>query len=173
MQRMVMGRDSGKKPPRRCFVTKTAAMQGKGGELTWGLLSRVKESQKGTHPTGPCIFVMLGVWNQFEMQVLIVLPAALDESIVKGRDILHRARTFLGAGIQPDARTRFNGSTMDKIENGSLVPPHGRRKNRQFAEDICIFEPEINREQAAERRSAEAGICGFRKYAIIFLNKRF
>jgi hypothetical protein len=68
---------------------------------------------------------MLAVRDQFEMQIFIILPAAPHEGTVERRNILNRARAFLGASVKPDARTAFDGNTCDEIENGALVPPDG------------------------------------------------
>src|SRR5271156_3923587 len=122
MQRMVRGRGSGKKPPSRCFVTKPAGMQGKDDGSGGGFASGKKELQERADAAGPGVFIVLGVWNQFEMQVVIVLPAAPDQRIAQRGNVLHGAGAFFGASIEPNARAGgFARRASDKIQNGSLI----------------------------------------------------
>jgi hypothetical protein len=51
-------------------------MQGKGDSSDGGFASGKKKLQKRADPAGPGVFIVLGVRNQFEMQVVITLPAA-------------------------------------------------------------------------------------------------
>jgi hypothetical protein len=87
-------------------------------------------------------------------------------------NILNRAGTFLGAGIEPDARTCFERSVRHEIEDSALVPPHGRRENRKLVEDIRIFQPKVNRKQTAQRRAAETGVARIGKCPVVRFDER-
>src|SRR5450755_1825562 len=100
MQRMVMGRGSGKKPPSGCFVTKTEWMQGKRDESGPQFSGWKEELQERTDARRPGIFIVLAIRNQFEMQIVIILPAAVHERVAERRNILNGARALLGASIE-------------------------------------------------------------------------
>src|ERR1700722_9267693 len=160
MQRMWVGRAEDKRPPRKSFVTKPAWMQGKGEGSGDRIASRKEKLEKRADAAGPGVFVVLGVGDQFEMQVAVGLPATGDERITEGVDVIHGADAFFGAGVEPDARAGRQRSFGDETEDGALVPPDRRRQDGKFAEDVRIFQAEVDGEQAAQGRAAESGAGG-------------
>jgi hypothetical protein len=63
-------------------------------------------------------------------------------------------------------------SSGGETVNDALIPPNGRREGGEAPENIGKFQTKIEREQAAERRTAHAGVRGARKHAVFLLNKR-
>jgi hypothetical protein len=53
-----------------------------------GITRRKKKLQKRADAASPGFFVVLAVWDYFEMDILIVMPAALNERVMKVSNIL-------------------------------------------------------------------------------------
>ena len=72
----------------------------------------------------------------------------------------HGPRAFTLAHVEPDAGTRSQmlGGFPDQRQDRPVVPPDGRRKDREFAEDVRILQAKVKRGQPAERRAAQPGV---------------
>src|ERR1700678_2704100 len=84
-------------------------------ELYCGLCGREQELQEGAHALSPGGFVVLRAVDNFKVQVAAILPAALEQRIAQRGDVRDGVRVFLGADVEPDARSRDQRRLRRKI----------------------------------------------------------
>src|SRR5580692_1943765 len=159
-------------PPECCAAdAKMAATAARRCGLYFGLAGRIQELKKRTDAPGPSGFVVLAAFDALVVQVLAELPALLQEHVAKLFDVLHDARTFARADVQPDTRARTDVRSCREAMHHLLVPPNGRRESGKFSEDVRKPQPQVERDQAAERRAADACFLGAGKSAVFLLDK--
>src|ERR1700675_3386543 len=104
--------------------------------LYFGLAGRIQELQKGTDAPSPGGFVVLAAFDALVVQVLAELPAFLQEHVAKLFNVLHDARAFACADVQPDTRARMDVRSCCEAMHDLLVPPNGRRERGKFSENV-------------------------------------
>src|SRR6266852_658997 len=140
--------------------------------LYCGLRRGIQELQKWADALGPGGFVVPGAFDALVMEIFAELPAILQEHVAKFLDIVNHARAFVRTDVEPDARARLDGSGGGEAMNDALIPPHGWRKSCQPAEALRIFQAQIKRQQAAQRRAAHASDPRIGERAVFLLNER-
>ena len=99
--------------------------------------------EEGADTLGPSGFVVFGAFDALVVEVLFELPALVDENVAEALDVFDGAAAFTGAGIEPDARVRKGRGGLGEAKNHALIPPDGRGKGGDTAEDLWEFEAEI------------------------------
>src|SRR5580698_9183694 len=106
------------------------------------------------------------------MEVVAERPAFLDEDVAKLLDVGDDARAFLGADVEPDRGMRVDARGGGETIDDALIPPDRRRERGDFAEGLRELEAEVKRDEAAERRTADAGETRIGVDAILRLDER-
>ena len=120
--------------------------------LYCGVSGGKEELQERGDALGPGGFVVLRAGEDFKMEVAIFLPAFLQERVAESGDLFNGARdAFVGADIEPDARSLRQFCARDRLENDAVIPPYGRGEDRELAENLRIFQAKIDSEETAER----------------------
>jgi len=120
----------------------------------------------------PGSFVVLGTFNALVVEILSGLPAFADEHVAEALHILHDARSFARADIQPDAREGLHGRRGSESQDDAFIPPNRRSKGRNFAKNLRLAQTEIERNQSTQRRAANAGVLCTVQDAIFALHQR-
>src|ERR1700737_978165 len=94
-------------------------------------------------------------------------PALFHQYVAEFFDVIDDAWAFVGADIQPDARQRFDEGALRKTQNNALIPPQGGGERCNFSKTFGQAEPEVERNQPAERGPANASILRSLRNAII------
>lgn len=129
---------------------------------------------------GPGSFVVFRAFDALVVQFVLEAPAFFEEYVAEIFDFMHNARAFARADVQPDARARLDIHGLNETMNDELIPPHGGRERSDFAKNGGMLEPEIERNQAAQRRAANSGVQRAGESAVFaiyerlhFLNQKF
>src|ERR1700730_13965034 len=133
---------------------------------------RIQKLEKGTDALRPGGFIMLRAFDALVVQVLSELPAFFEKHVTKFLYVLHDALALACADVQPDAWSRLNCSRLSETVNDKLVPPYGGRQGGYLSKHARMFEPEIERDQSAQRGAADAIVLGPRKCAVFSLDER-
>jgi len=91
-------------------------------------------------------------------QILAQRPAFLHERIAQQPGIGHRLLTLAKTGVEPDPLRQLARKCLDFLQDDAIIPPDGRREHGQFSKRRRILEPEMHRQQSAERRAADRGV---------------
>ena len=83
---------------------------------------------------------MLGALDALVVQVFPELPAFFEKHVTELLNVLHDARAFACADIQPDARTGLDGCGPGKTVDDLLVPPDRRRERGDFSKNPRMLE---------------------------------
>src|SRR5260370_1995125 len=126
--------------------------------LSSGLARGIKKLEERADALRPGSFVVLRAFDDLVMQILSELPAFCEKHVAEFFDLRHDARTFARADIQPDARARLDHCSARKAVNYLVVPPHRWGERRNLPEDARMLESKIKRNEATERRAADAGV---------------
>src|ERR1700694_3611318 len=162
MQRMVRGRSSDIRPP---LDTKRI----EGG--FYSALERGKqELQKRPDAPRPSRFVVLRAIDTLVVQVAAWLPAFFEEHVTELFDVLHDARAFACADVQPDARAGLDGCCVGKTVDDELVPPDGRRERGDFPKNARLLQPQQEENQAPQGRAADAVVLGAGESAVFAID---
>lgn len=101
---------------------------------------------------------MLGAGNYFKVKIVAFAPALFDQDAAQPLHVIRAAATFFGTHVEPNARTALQIYASYEIQDPAAVPPYGRRKYGELAENLRKAQAKINRKQAAERRATDSGI---------------
>ena len=82
--------------------------------------------QERANTLGPGGFIVFGAFDAFVMQILVEPPAFADENVAETFDVVHNARAFARANVEPDARKGFHSCRGSKPQDHALVPPDRR-----------------------------------------------
>ena len=127
--------------------------------------------QKGPDALGPGGFVVLCAFDALVVEVAVELPAFLQQDVAKVFDVLDDARAFARADVQPDARARIDICGFGEAVHDALVPPDGWRKRGNLSKCFGNPETEVERNESAERRAADASVFWAGKSAILALDE--
>src|SRR2546423_10434312 len=117
-----------------------------------GLYSRrrgIQELQEWSNTFGPGGFVVLGALDTLVLQIVAEAPTFFQKHVAKALDVLHDARPFAGADVEPNSRTRLRIGVGCKTADASLVPPHRRRQGGNFSKYLRQLEAHIKRDQCS------------------------
>src|SRR5207245_6440528 len=78
---------------------------------------------------------MLRTFDSVVMQVLFEPPAFLKQQVAKALDLLHDARSFPRANVEPNPRATLYLRGLDKTADEQLVPPHRGRERGDFSKN--------------------------------------
>src|SRR5437660_9492977 len=116
----------------------------------------VQKLEERPHALGPGRFVVFGAFDALVMQVLAEPPAFLHQRVAQHFYVVHNARAFARADVEPDVRARFRHAGMCETDYDAMVPPNGGRQGRDLSKDFRHAETEIEADEAAERRTANS-----------------
>src|SRR5713226_3102515 len=133
---------------------------------------RIQELQERTDALRPGRFVVLRALYALVMQVLPELPAFFEKHITKFFDVAHDAGAFTRADVKSVEWSGVHRGHLSKTVNDKLVPPHGRRERGNLAKNARMFEPEIEGDQAAQRRATDAIILRTGERAVFAIDER-
>src|SRR5690242_7574837 len=91
--------------------------------LYFALAGRKQELQERPDALGPRCFVVLAAFCALVVQVVTLSPALLHEYVSELFNLMHDARAFACADIEPDPRARLNDGSLRKSVHHVLVPP--------------------------------------------------
>ena len=93
----------------------------------------------------------------FEVQGFAGDPVVGFEAAVQVLHIVEGAAAFVVAYIEPDAGAipDFRGALVQVAEDAFVVPPDAGREHGEFAEPGGVAQAEVERDQAAERRTSK------------------
>src|SRR6266849_5934409 len=165
---------------RSCGMRRSLAKKGIERGLYSGFARRIQKLQERADALRPGCFVVLRAFDAFEVQVALQLPALFEEHIAKFFDLLHDARAFARADVEPDSRTRLDGCCPGKSMNDVLVPPDGRCKRGDFSKNARMLAAELKRHETTQRGTADSGVLRAGQRAVFaideglhFFNKEF
>src|SRR5260370_21901794 len=108
-----------------------------------GIARVIQELQKRSDALRPSRFVVLRVFDAVAVQVVPSPPAFFEEHVAEFLDVLHDARVFASANVQPDARAGLHDRGLSKTVDDELVPPDGRRERGDFSKNARMLQPQI------------------------------
>src|ERR1700739_2020909 len=123
-----------------------------------GLACGEEELQERADALGPGGLVMLRAFHAFVMQIAPKLPAFFEQYVAEPFHILHNARPFACADVQPEAWPGLHRSARRKAQDHAFVPPDRWRKGGNFPENLGLAEPEVQRHKTAEGRATGSGV---------------
>src|SRR5882672_2522012 len=141
------------------------------GGLYSGLARGIQELQKRSDALRPSRFVVLRAIDTLVVQIAAWLPAFFEEHVTELLDVLHDARAFACADVQPDARAGLDGCCPGKTVDDELIPPDGRRERGDFSKHARMLEPQIEGNQAPQRRTADAGVLRAGEHAVFAIDE--
>src|SRR5579864_1553095 len=115
MQRIVRGWPSGMRTSRTGATDRGLYSAGASG---------IQKSQKRADAFGPESFAVLSAFDALVVQIVLEPPAFFEKQVTKSFDILHDARSFARADVQPNARLRFDTHRLHETVDDELVPPN-------------------------------------------------
>src|ERR1700687_3964234 len=140
----------------------------------------MKKWQNRPDAPRPSRFFVLRAIDTLVVQVAAWLPAFFEEHVTELFDVLHDARAFACVDVQPDARAGLDGCRPGKTVDDELVPPDGRRERGDFSKHARMLEPQIEGNQAPQRRTPDAGVLRAGERAVFaideglhFFNQKF
>src|SRR5229473_1965910 len=142
------------------------------GGLYSGLARGIQELQKRSDALRPSRFVVLRAFDALVVQVAPKAPAFFEEHVTELLDVLHDARAFARTNVQPDARAGLHDRGLSKTVDDEMVPPDGRRERGDFSKNARMLEPQIKGDQAAQRRTADAGVLRAGERAVFAIDER-
>src|SRR5439155_7632565 len=98
---------------------------------------------------------MLRTFDSVVMQVLFEPPAFLKQQVAKALDLLHDARSFPRANVEPNPRATLYLRSLDKTADEQLVPPHRGRERGDFSKNGRVLQPKIKRDKRSEEHTSE------------------
>src|ERR1700682_489443 len=141
------------------------------GGLYSGLARGIQELQKRSDAPRPSRFVVLRAIDTLVVQVAAWLPAAVEEHVAELLDIVRDARTFACTDVQPDARAGLDSCCPGKTVDDELIPPDGRGERGDFPKHARMLEPQIEGNQASQRRTADAGVLRAGERAVFAIDE--
>src|SRR5579863_5719191 len=114
---------------------------------------------------------MFGAFHAGVVEILTQTPAFLEQNITELLDVLHDARPFASAGIEPDARAGKDARRFREASDHALVPPDRRRERRELSKSARQLQTDLERDQPTERRSAQPRVGRPGKSAVLVLGK--
>src|SRR5207253_2598330 len=114
--------------------------------------------QKRADALRPGGFVVLGAFDALVVQAVTELPAFFEEHVAEFLDFLHDARAFARSDVQPDVRAGLYDCHFRETVDDVLVPPNGRRERGDFSKDGRMLETYVERNETAQRGTADAGM---------------
>src|SRR5258708_9430210 len=130
-----------------------------------GLARGIQELQKRSDALRPSRFVVLRAFDALVVQVAPKAPAFFEEHVTELLDVLHDARAFARTNVQPDARAGLHDLGLSETQDDELVPPDGQRQRGDFSKNTRMLQPQIEGDQAAQRRTSNAGVLPTRHRA--------
>ena len=131
--------------------------------VSWSLVPspwHLAQSSSGLTSSSFLFLAACGWWQErqsfaaacFEVhQIVRDDPSLRDEQIAKPASVGNHVFAFASPGIDPDAQRQLRGQRVDFSKNHTIVPPHRGRQHGQLAERASIAQPEMKRQQSAER----------------------
>ena len=107
--------------------------------------------QERADALGPRGFIVLCAFDSLVGEIFAELPTFLKEDVAKLFNIGDDAGTFFRANVEPDSRAGLDRSGGGEAIDHALIPPDGRRERGETAEDLRMFQAEIEREQSTQR----------------------
>src|SRR5712692_2208159 len=137
-----------------------------------GLARGIQELQKRRDALCPGHFIVLRAFDALVVQVVLQPPAFFEEHVTEALNFLRDARAFARADIQPDARAGLHDRGPSKTVDNELVPPDGRRESGDSSKNARMLEPQIEGNEAAQRRTADAGVLRAGERAVFAIDER-
>ena len=118
---------------------------------------------------------MAGAFIYGKRQVFANHPSFFHQAVAQSFDLRDAdlgPGVFLSAHIEPDFLADFVAHLAHIFQNGGVGPPDGRRHDEQLAKNLRMLQTEIETDQSAERRAADAGVDCVRKGSAIAIDER-
>ena len=119
------------------FVTNR---NGRRSFLLIALGGREEESEEIIEAVGPGIFAMDGVGDALVGEIDILPPAETLEQTEEVVGVAEMLCAFGHAHVEPDFEVGASERGFDEAEDAAVVPPDGGGHDRDFAEDLGVFE---------------------------------
>src|SRR4051812_27460796 len=113
-----------------------------------------EELQDAFDACTPALLVVLAALR-FEIRERVTdHPSLGDQGVAERARIDECIDALCRPRVEPDPQRKWPGQRLHLAENDTIVPPDGRGEDREPTEGGGVAEPEVHREQAAERRAA-------------------
>ena len=101
---------------------------------------------------------MNAAWHALVAQIDVVTPPFAFEHAIEVVGVAEMAGAFCHPHIKPNAKVRSANRRLDEGKNAAVVPPDRGGKGGDPAKDFGVLEPEIQRDEAAQRGAAYGGV---------------
>src|SRR5882672_182674 len=142
-----------------------------GAQYTLQLSSRKQKLEEGAHALSPRGFIVFRALDALVIKVVTELPAFVEERVAQHFHVIHNARAFARANVEPDARARFGHAGLRESHDDAVIPPDRGRESGNFSERFRHTKAEIEADETAERGAANSGAPGATFDTICGLNE--
>src|SRR5262249_347309 len=118
-------------------------------------------------------FIVLATARLEVHQVLRDDPPLRHERVAKPARIRNHVLALTRTRVDPNAQRQLGRQRVDLAENYAVIPPYRWRQDRQLAERARVAQPQVQREQAAERGPAHRGVFDAGKCAVGAVDEGF